>query len=328
MLLTLAISAVLAVQTTPAPSPHDLRKVNIDGENKLCIALSPDGKSVAVGLRSGVILHAALPSGQVLAQIRPEPHSDITAVCFSSDGSAVLAAHKNITCEILVWDYKTNEVRDTIPVLGNRLRRLVSPTVNELAVHRGGDNIPVISTLTHTGTGLVGHNGHIEDIDYACKGNVLVSAGSEGQVKLWSLADRKELRSFGEFGLPLNVAIKPDGTRFAVVSFAGLNVRRVSLTDVNAGTRNRLTGHSGEIHELRYLNDRHLLAAASYSRWGRHYIEICCWDDTARRLVYRETIESATPCAVYSLSTVAQISTACLLVSDGTIYLISPKQRQ
>src|SRR5262249_7704538 len=68
---------------------------------------------------------------------------------------------------------------------------------------------------------LGNHGRPITDLAFSPDGKFLASAALDGTVKLWGLAEGKELRTLGHPGFVRAVAFSPDGKRVAAAGWDG-----------------------------------------------------------------------------------------------------------
>jgi WD40 repeat protein len=137
-------------------------------------------------------------------------------------------------------------------------------TGSHLLLALGGQNTPA-SGLTSTGQ-VRAHNSGIHSIAVATEGQVLITGGLDGAIKVWSPAKLREVRAFkGNIGAVEQVAIAPGG-KWAASCSVRLTVQEmgVQLWDVSAGVeRRRLRGPSDNIHGVAISPDGKRVAAGS-----------------------------------------------------------------
>ncbi len=124
---------------------------------------------------------------------------------------------------------------------------------------------------------LEGHRGNVNAIVWSADGAQLFAASGEsavaGEVKQWSIADAKVLRTFsGHRDMIYALALSPDGKTLATGSYD----QKIKLWNVAEGTERRtLSGHNGAVFGLAFRPDGKLLASASADR------TVKLWDVTS-----------------------------------------------
>src|SRR5206468_3101701 len=107
-------------------------------------------------------------------------------------------------------------------------------------------------------------------------GRLLASAGSDGHVRLWNSADRREVASLGRHDdNAFSVAFSPDGSRVA----SGGRDGTVRLWDVAKKRQLQRLAGSKDIRSVAFSPDGRYVAAASY----QHTVEV--WDTTRAELL-------------------------------------------
>jgi WD40 repeat protein len=130
-----------------------------------------------------------------------------------------------------------------------------SPRVNaQPAAAPSAANLPVEIVPT------VGHSSEITSAAFAPDGRTIISASTDKTLKLWAVADGRELRTFkGDQGFTA-VAFAPDGS--TVVS--GGSDKALQFWDVASGSELRtLTGHDKPINAVAYAPDGRTVVSGS-----------------------------------------------------------------
>ncbi len=223
------------------------------------IALSPDGKTLAVGgehgslglwrtdgtpiailpdLASKVYSIEFSPGGQLIAcaltdgtvrlfNLDGSPAATFYAhfgptwdAEFSPDGALVVTAGDDAYAEI--WDVRTGTLRTRLS--GHQFgidKATFDPTGTLVATASLDSNV----ILWDAATGemlhtMKGHTKNINNIHFSPDGTQLASAGEEGSIKLWDVASGRLVHSYDGSTSPVSdVAFSPDGTRLAEASF-------------------------------------------------------------------------------------------------------------
>lgn len=233
-----------------------------------CLALSPDGKTLAAvsGGRSSIWVFD-LEAGKVIRRIEWEGKGNLLAVGFSPDGKTL--ASIGYESVIQIWDART----------GRRLRHFGHPDGGVNLVYSpdgrkvvsGGDNGIRTWDVT-TGKEVWQLPSPFGDFPapLACSpdGQVLAVGCQDGSVKLVALASGKFLRqSRGHRGAVQAVAFAPDGKLLA----SGGEDATVRLWDAATGKEvRRLRGHATDVAALAFSPDGKLLASGS----GDHSVKL------------------------------------------------------
>jgi WD40 repeat protein len=252
-----------------------------------CVAFSPDGRTLAVGLDRGVKLYDP-ETGRERVELATENACGSLCLTFSSDGRRLAAA--TMLGDVVVWDLKANR---ELAVMKAHTRSVCgvafSPDGGSVASASDG---PIVC---HTSYGLfsmsVGcgpdygivrrfdvatgkqraslkHDWTARSVAFSPDGRFLASGGG-GAAKLWDLATNKA-RSVTktEDGLDVYcVAFSPDGRTLAVGvgsrDFDG-SYGEVRLWDVGlGGVRAILKGEAGKIRSLAFAPDGKSLVTGS-----------------------------------------------------------------
>jgi WD40 repeat protein len=149
-----------------------------------CVALSPDGRTVAIGgtrADGAGVVHLWEPESarkRVLATFGKSDPSAVAALCFSPDGGTLAAGcHEGALHPVQLIEVATGKVRDT----------------------------------------LAGHRNILRGLAFALDGKTLASAGEDGRVTLWDVATGRERLSFDRLGSGWAPAVtfSPDGKTVA-----------------------------------------------------------------------------------------------------------------
>ncbi len=250
--------------------------VSLEGHRQpvICLAFSPDGRTLASGGQYGpepahALILWDIASGKP-TQFFTGFKSNVYAVAFSKDGKTLASGHYNGT--IHVWDVKTATMIRTLN--GNKepvFSLAYSPNGKILAAGRRDFTIDLWNAATSANEAtLTGHNGSVLSIAFSPDGKTLASGSSDTAVKLWDMATRWERITLrGHAAQVWSIAYSPDGK--SLVSTAG---KTIKVWDVGTGSiQHTLDGHDS-VHSVVFRPDSTMLA------WGQNDGTIRLWDTT------------------------------------------------
>lgn len=257
-----------------------------DSFQTLSVAVSPDGKTVALGSGWGSVQQTDLSTGEPVAGAKG--HNDwVCAVTYSSDGKYLVSAggsefmpERNggkTSAEIKVWDRIAQTERGKLTGHTNKVfSALFSPDGQTLATGAADQIIRLwdIEQMKERSV-LEGHTDAISSLSWSKDGTRLASSSWDKTVKLWDVAAGKELATLKDSEEEiLGVAISPDGRWIA----AGGADWKVRLWDVDSKKLAAvLEGHRGMIYAVAFAPDGKLLATGS----GDQTIRL--WNMNSRR---------------------------------------------
>ena len=160
------------------------------------LAISPNGKMLAIGDARGRVELWDLDSKVKLGEI-PAHAREVGALTFSPDGKLLA------TGELQWLPKKDNEWVDTENTEESYLK-VWNVTTRE----------PVFE--------LRGHWGSVNSIAFSPDGQVLASASQDSSIRLWNMADGKQLRVLFGFDALNDVAFSPDGSKIAAACNQGV----------------------------------------------------------------------------------------------------------
>jgi outer membrane protein assembly factor BamB len=257
-----------------------------DGNQTLSVAVSPDGKTVALGTGWGLVRQVELSTGAPLPG--PKPHNDwVCAVTYSSDGKYLASAggseftpQRNggkTSAEIKIWDRQAGAERGKLQGHTSKVfAAAFSPDGRTLATGSADQTIGLFDVEAMAQRAVLrGHADAIVSLAWSRDGRTLASASWDKTVKLWDVATGREVATLADSKEQvLCVAISPDG-RWVAAGGSDWNVR---LWNAKTGVlATVLRGHGGAVNAVAFSPDGKTLATGGGDETIR------CWDLESRR---------------------------------------------
>ncbi len=220
------------------------------------LVFSPDGALLASGDGAGVIRLWDAASLQLVGDPIAAHDDAVVALAFSPDGKSLRSISDEGTQK--TWDVATREsVGPVIALEGADANGLAYSADGALLAAKDGLTLTVQSALDGRpiGSAMVGHTANIHDAEFSPGGTLLASAGFDGIVNVWDIANGQPLFPplRGHDGRVLAVAWNPDGTLLAT----GGTDSRIILWNAATGERIGLPllGHGNWVRALRWSSD-------------------------------------------------------------------------
>jgi WD40 repeat protein len=229
-----------------------------------CIALSHDGKTLAIAEAKGDIRLWDIAKGQNRSSfpVGNSTQEPIRAMAFSPDGKTLALAGHNKRLEL--WDLSSGKrLVAFVGHLGYATRVLFSPDGKTLfsAGNDGTQREPVgVIRIWDAASGrekavLRGHRGDITGLSLSADGKLLASACFRGDIKVWDVPTQQEHAAMTTTGIVYSVAIAPDGKRL----LSGGQGTQVTIWDVAKKERlGDFKGNKSHIARVAFSADGHL----------------------------------------------------------------------
>jgi WD40 repeat protein/serine/threonine protein kinase len=239
------------------------------------MALSPDGRWLAVGCQDGTVKLLQTKSRTEVATLKV--HSDtVKALAFSPDSRRLASGSDNGS--VIVWGVGTGKVLASLSH-GVEVRSVVFSPDGSKLVSGGEPALKVWDSATWEELpGPPGHKEAVKGLAFSPDGRLLVSGSIDRTVKVWDTATWHELRTLApHIGMVLDVAFSPDGTQIAAAAgnfFNSGDECEIKVWDAKNGQLiHTLSGHQGGVFKLAFSPDGKRLAST-----GAEDATIKIWD--------------------------------------------------
>jgi WD40 repeat protein len=222
------------------------------------IALSPDGRTLAVAGEKGTIALFDAEIGNMLRQWTGHDQHDINGIVFYPDGKRIATAGDNR--RIILWNLPDGENQPQW-MTDKPWAFAISPDGSLLASSGPDGNI----TIRDSETGreqqkLEGHSAPVNDLAFSPDGTCIASASSDKTVKIWKLDSGELLYKLGHNSEVLAVAFHPSGELLAT----GTKDNEIRLWNIESGEMTDiLEGHKNAVSDLTFSDSGDYLISAS-----------------------------------------------------------------
>jgi WD40 repeat protein len=244
----------------------------------LCVAVSPDGKTIASGGHDNTIRFWDVASGKEQAALNKAAVYGVESLAFSPDGKTLASGLGGNT--IKFWDVETRRATTLLDKVSEYAGPLVVFSSDGKTLATGGRCIREIRLWDLT-TGksiatLAGHDVYgVKAMAFIGSDKYLVSVGHDALIKLWDVAAGKKLEEREMADWPPAAAFSSDGKKLATATWVverskDANVvtdKRVKLWDVGTGKElAALKGHTKMTSAVVFSPDGKTLATGSEDR--------------------------------------------------------------
>lgn len=283
-----------SLQYQLSPAETDAAAAGSQPSSQLnAIAFSADGKTLAIAGANAQIQLWRAADGLKLDTLLGHT-GEVTGLSFSADG---LLASASTDATVRLWTIQPPSPLADLGIQGVS----VSPTAANpyllatadfegqvtLWKYLPGDEPIPIRTLS-------GHQGAVEAVAFDPAGTQLASAGSDGQIILWRVADGTRLATAAPAGDRVtSVAFSPDGQQLASGS-ADHTVRLWSIGEDALNLVATLTGHTDEVTSVSFHPRQPLLISGSYDQTVRLWqIPSASKDKTPQKATLIQTLSQS-----------------------------------
>jgi len=226
----------------------------------LCV-YSPDGKTIAVGLRNGKIRVSSTSNCERLWTSGGRS-SYLDNIVYSPDSTRIVSSSAGRT--VRLWDVATGSCIHAWKGHDDSVKSVAySPRGDQVLSASKDKTVKVWDVQTgdclHT---LVGHTGSVNRAIYSPRGNLIASSGDDRAVRLWDLEKEAYLHVLrGHKRVVNSIVYSPQGDQIA----SGSEDKTVRLWDTAAGeSLHILMGHTSSVKSLMYSPNGDRVVTCSY----------------------------------------------------------------
>jgi len=246
----LSVGADGACKTWSISDARLVRSFDAVKGGALSIALTPDGKTLAIGTAGGKIGLFFKETGKKLGEA--DAHNDgVRGLQFSSDGAILFSASADR--QMRFWRFTLNGAKAALDYQSNVSAH--DDAVNALVVSPDHQTIATISsdgflkTWQRNGGGLINRVKVCEHgaqaVAFSPDGRTLATGDEDGRVRLWNAANGAPISTLGSHDRAVTcIAWSPNG-KFVVSGGADKTLRYWSLDEGKQAAR--ITAHDGVV---------------------------------------------------------------------------------
>ncbi|QRW09432.1 Vegetative incompatibility protein HET-E-1 [Ceratobasidium sp. AG-Ba] len=240
-------------------------------DNISCVAYSPTGECVVVGLSNGTVQIWDTFTGQLVGQPLEGHTGLVTSVAYSPDGAYIVSGSSDKT--VRIWSAQTGKQAGK-PLEGHTdwvTSVAYSPDGAYIVSGSHDRTVRIWSAQTgkQAGKPLEGHTNSVTSVAYSPDGAYIVSGSHDKTVRIWSAQTGKQAGKplEGHTYLVTSVAYSPDGAYIV----SGSNDRTVRIWSAQTGKQagKPLEGHTDWVTSVAYSPDGAYIASGSVDRTVR-----------------------------------------------------------
>lgn len=260
--------ATVYIKISETDTGKEIRQIDATQGGVSSIAYSPDGKTLAFGSGTNVLLREA-DTGKEIRTINNQ--GGIAGLQFAPNSRTL--AVKGRDQIVRLFDpsngNKTHELGEAAVVAGNNAAfvNFNMPAVRDFAFSHDGKLVGMggsqtlrfftVETGKEQATGG-GHRGAVATVLITPDGKTMISRGADGTIRRWDTADGKELGQFNEPKGTTSAVFAPDGKSAALASADG-TIRLVAVAD--GKELHSVKGHQNGTGALAFSPDSKVLAS-------------------------------------------------------------------
>ena len=230
------------------------------------LAISPDGKTIAVGgFREVRLLDAT--SGRVKSTLKGSVDA-VRSLAFSKDGKLLVGAGglPSVSGEVKVWNAANGELLFTFKGHKDNIYAVAVSPDGETIATSSYDKMIRLWNLNGTSRELKDHIDAVYALAFTPDGKRLVSGAADRTVKVWDVATGTRLFTLSEPADGINtVAVSPDGKLIAAAG-QDKTIRLWTLGEKSGELLNTYIAHEDAILHLAFSPDGKQLVSTSSDR--------------------------------------------------------------